>query len=157
MDDLVKQAGASHWAARVEALEGLLELLTVAGGDGFGGESKGEGGRFVLESRATSRRLEAVISERVRDAHFRVAAAALSLLGRLVEVHSALMEGHASVLLPSVRELVVLLRFSLCFFSCFFVDMYGWGVSCTRRYCVHWFRRWDDGDRRRLFSSTPSP
>lgn len=108
MDDFVEQAGVSHWAARVEALEGLLEVLTVAGGGGFGGEGRGEGGRFVLESRAASRRLEAVIADRVRDAHFRVARAALNLLGGLVEVHAALMEGHASALLPSVRDLVIL-------------------------------------------------
>lgn len=108
MDDLADQANVSHWAARTEALERLLHLLTVEGGGGdsgdlgTGGEGKGEGGRFVLESRPASRRLEAVIIGRVRDANFRVVAAALKLLGGLVGAHPVLMAGHASALLPAV-------------------------------------------------------
>ena len=103
MDELADQAGVSHWAARTEALERLLQLLTVEGGSS-GGDigTGGEGGRFVLESRPASRKLEVVIAERARDANFRVVAAALKLLGALVEVHPALMAGHASALLPSV-------------------------------------------------------
>lgn len=102
-DELADQAGVSHWAARTQALERLLRLLTVEGGSGGGDVGTGgEGGRFVLESRPASRRLEAVIAERARDANFRVVTAALKLLGSLVEVHPALMAGHASALLPSV-------------------------------------------------------
>lgn len=107
MDSLADQTNASHWAARVEALERLLELLTVDGsldgGDQDGG-GRGEGGRLLLESRSASRRLEAVIANRLRDAHFRVASAALRLFGGLVEVHPGLMASHASALLPSVSE-----------------------------------------------------
>lgn len=111
MDELAGQAGVSHWAARAEALDRLLQLLTVEGGGsgsggGGGGEvgTGGEGGRFVLESRPASRRLEAVIAERARDANFRVVAAALKLLGALVEAHPVLMAGPASALLPSVSR-----------------------------------------------------
>lgn len=109
MDELADQAGVSHWAARTEALDRLLQLLTVEGGSsgGFSGGDGGtgaEGGRFVLESRPASRRLEAVIAERAKDANFRVIAAALKLLGALVEAHPGLMAGHASALLPSVSR-----------------------------------------------------
>lgn len=88
----------------------MLHLLTVEGGGAgdsgvAGGE--GEGGRFVLESRPASRRLEAVIVERVRDANFRVVAAALKLLGGLVSAHPVLMAGHASALLPAVSSMRV--------------------------------------------------
>eukprot|EP00903_Cladosiphon_okamuranus_P018792 g17287.t1 len=106
MDELADQAGASHWAARTEALERMLQLLTVEGGssgDGdVGGGTRGEGGRFVLESRPASRRLEAVIAERARDANFRVVVAALNLLRALVDAHPVLMAGHVSALLSSV-------------------------------------------------------
>ncbi|CAM9417422.1 unnamed protein product [Ectocarpus sp. 13 AM-2016] len=110
MDDLADQAGASHWGARTEALESMLHLLTVEGGGGGGGEDgssngsgeRGEGGKFVLESRPASRRLETVITERTRDVNFRVVAASLKLFGGLVEAHPALMAGHTSALLPSV-------------------------------------------------------
>lgn len=111
MDELVDQAGSSHWASRTEALERLLQLLTVEGGGGGGGgdagPAAGEGGRFVLESRPASRRLEAVIAERARDANFRVVAAALRLLEGLVGAHPALMTGHVSALLPSVSQVDV--------------------------------------------------
>lgn len=107
MDDLADQAGESHWATRTEALERLLHLLTAKSGGGSSSGTDadgagGEGGRFVLESRPASRRLEAVIAERARDANFRVVAAALKLLGGLVEAQPALMAGHAAALLPSV-------------------------------------------------------
>eukprot|EP00752_Nemacystus_decipiens_P012648 g11203.t1 len=102
MDELADQASLPHWATRTEALERLLQLLTVEGGSSGGGGGGGEGGRFVLESRPASKRLEAVIAERARDANFRVVTAALKLLGGLVEAHPVLMAGHASVLLPSV-------------------------------------------------------
>ncbi|CAN0516431.1 unnamed protein product, partial [Ectocarpus sp. 12 AP-2014] len=110
MDDLADQAGTSHWGARTEALESMLHLLTVeSGGGGGGGDGssndsgeRGEGGKFVLESRPASRRLETVIAERARDVNFRVVAASLKLFGGLVEAHPALMAGHTSTLLPSV-------------------------------------------------------
>ncbi|CAM9859698.1 unnamed protein product [Ectocarpus sp. 6 AP-2014] len=106
MDDLADQAGASHWGARTEALESMLHLLTVEGGGGgsIGSDSgeRGEGGKFVLESRPASRRVETVIAERTRDVNFRVVAAALKLFGGLVVTHEALMAGHTSALLPSV-------------------------------------------------------
>ncbi|CAM9267704.1 unnamed protein product [Ectocarpus sp. 12 AP-2014] len=110
MDDLADQAGASHWGARTEALESMLHLLTVEGGGGGGGGDgssngsgeRGEGGKFVLESRPASRRLETVIAERTRDVNFRVVAASLKLFGGLVEAHPALMASHTSALLPSV-------------------------------------------------------
>lgn len=90
----------------------MLHLLTAErGGGGGGGDGnsngsgeRGEGGKFVLESRPASRRLETVIAERTRDVNFRVVAAALKLFGGLVEAHPALMAGHTSALLPSVRE-----------------------------------------------------
>lgn len=109
MDDLADQASVSHWATRTEALERMLHLLTVEGGGKDGGDfggAGGEGGRFVLESRPASRRLEATIAERVRDANFRVVAAALKLLGGLVAAHPVLMAGHASALLPAVSPSV---------------------------------------------------
>ncbi|CAM9196819.1 unnamed protein product [Ectocarpus fasciculatus] len=105
MDDLADQAGVSHWGARTEALESMLHLLTVEGGGGGSSSDsgeRGEGGKFVLESRPASRRLETVISERTRDANFRVVAAALKLFGGLVGAHPTLMSGHTSALLPSV-------------------------------------------------------
>ncbi|CBJ26850.1 OSJNBb0002J11.18 [Ectocarpus siliculosus] len=106
MDDLADQAGASHWGTRTEALESMQNLLTVEGGGGgsSGSDSgeRGEGGKFVLESRPASRRVETVIAERTRDVNFRVVAAALKLFGGLVEAHAALMAGHTSTLLPSV-------------------------------------------------------
>ncbi|CAM9791989.1 unnamed protein product [Ectocarpus sp. 4 AP-2014] len=110
MDDLADQAGASHWGARTGALESMLQLLTAEGGGGGGGGDgssdgsgkRDEGGKFVLESRPASRRLETVIAERARDVNFRVVAAALKLFGGLVEAHPVLMAGHASALLPSV-------------------------------------------------------
>lgn len=103
MDELADQARVSHWAARAEALDRLSQLLTSGGGgDGIG--TGGEGGRFVLESRPASRRLEVVIAERARDANFRVVTAALKVLGALVEAHPMLMAGHASALLPSVSQ-----------------------------------------------------
>lgn len=109
MDELSDQAGMSHWAARTEALDRLLQLLTAEGGSSDSDVGNGgEGGRFVLESRPASRRLEAVIAERARDANFRVAAAALKLLSGLVEAHPALMASHASALLPSVS------RYTIC-------------------------------------------
>lgn len=107
MDELADQAGVSHWAARTEALERILQLLTVEGGSSSGDSDfrkGGEGGRFVLESRPASRRLETVIAERARDANFRVVAAALKLLGGLVETHPVLMAGHTPALLPSVSR-----------------------------------------------------
>lgn len=92
---MVEQAGVAHWSSRVDALQSLLELLTT--------ECRGERGQLVLESRPVSKRLEAVIAERARDAHFKVVAAALKLLGGLVAAHPDLMAGQAFALLPLVR------------------------------------------------------
>ncbi|CAM9305616.1 unnamed protein product [Scytosiphon promiscuus] len=58
--------------------------------------------RTLSLSRSASRRLEALIADRAKDTNFRVVAAALKLLGGLVEAQPALMAGHASALLPSV-------------------------------------------------------
>ena len=99
MDSLVEQAGLPHWAARVEALEGLLKLLTV--------EANGDGGRIVLESRAAARRLESMIAKRVRDVHFKVSSIALKLFGGLVEAHPDPTAGHADALLPLVGIIFV--------------------------------------------------
>ena len=57
----------------------------------------------MLESRQASQRLEGWIAERVKDAHFRVAAGALGLLGGLVRVLPSLMARHLPALLPLVR------------------------------------------------------
>lgn len=104
MDALLEQAGESHWAARVEALDGLSRLLTSSspGGGGSGGDLGAEGGCLVLALRSISKRLEAVIAERIRDAHFRVATAALRLLSGLVEACPTLMAAHSLSLLPLV-------------------------------------------------------
>lgn len=106
MDSHMEQASVPHWAARVEAIEGLLELLTVSGAVGSGREGGAEGGRHILESRSASKRLEAMVGERLKDAHFRVLTSTLRLLGGLVEAHPAPMAGQAFSLLPSVRNLI---------------------------------------------------
>lgn len=98
VDSLLDQTGASHWAARVEALEGLLGILTV--------EGSGEGGRFVLEHKTAARRLETVISGRFGDAHFRVTYAALRLFGGIVEAQPSPFACHVTSLLPSVSFVV---------------------------------------------------
>lgn len=98
VDSLLDQAGASHWAARVEALEGLLGILTV--------EGNGEGGKFVLEHKTAARRLESVIIGRFGDAHFRVSYAALRLFGGIVKAHPSPFACHVTSLLPSVGFVV---------------------------------------------------
>lgn len=97
----------------MDALQGLSKLLTA--------ECQGDGGRLALESRAASKRLEAIIAERLRDAHFKVVAAALRLLSGLVRVHPGAMAAHTSALLPLVRALTchgVLLRMLVLVPSC---------------------------------------
>lgn len=127
MDDLADQAGASHWATRTEALERMLHLLTVEGGDsGDFGVAGAEGGHFVLESRPASRRLETVIAERVKDVNFRVVAAALKLLGGLVAAHPVLMASHASALLPAVSSIGT-------YRSTVVLEFVPWSTSCAWR------------------------
>lgn len=109
-DTLFEQAGVAHWATRVDALQGLSKLLTA--------ECQGDGGRLALESRPASKRLETVIAERLRDAHFKVVAAALRLLSGLIGVHPGPMAAHTSALLPLVR----VVHFSFCAFV--------YGVNC---------------------------